>query len=136
MRREERAQVDHNTAATEERRLRAQIARLRDQQQAQLRTLSEGARAGAIAPREQAHALQYLNRLGGSIDAQLDVMAEVQAHVLETREALIEVLREKRTLEKLKQNQLAEQASERDRREANATDDMTAARFARRAKEA
>lgn len=128
--------MEHNTAATEERQLREQIARLREQEQAQLRALSEGATSGAIAPRQQAQAMQYLNHLGGSIDAQLDVMAQVQAHVLETREALITVLREKKTLEKLKQNQLAEQASERDRREANATDDMTAARFARRAKEA
>lgn len=128
--------MEHNTAATEERQLREQIARLREQEQAQLRALSEGATSGAIAPRQQAQAMQYLNHLGGSIDAQLDVMAQVQAHVLETREALITVLREKKTLEKLKQNQLAEQASERDRREANAADDMTAARFARRAKEA
>ena len=128
--------MDHNTAATEERRLREQIARLREQEQAQLRTLSEGARAGEIPPRQQAQALQYLNRIGGSIDSQPDVMAEVQAHVLEAREALITVLREKRTLEKLKQNQLAEQASERARREATATDEITAARFARRAKEA
>ena len=56
LRREERAQMEHNTAAAEERQLREQIARMRDQEQAQLRTLSEGARAGVIPPRQQAQA--------------------------------------------------------------------------------
>lgn len=136
MRREELAQMEHNTAATEERQLREQIARLREQQQAQLRTLSERARAGEISPVQQAQAMQYVDRIGGSIDTQLDVMAQVQVQVLETREALIEVLREKKTLEQLKQNQLAAEASERARREANTADEMTMARFARQAKEA
>ena len=63
-------------------------------------------------------------------------MADVESKVLDSREQLIEILKEKQMLEKLKQRQLDAAASEADRRASKEMDDITSARFVRRAREA
>ena len=52
--------------------------------------------------------------------------------MLESRDQLVEILREKQSLEKLKRRQAAEAALRENRREAKDADDMTSARFQRR----
>lgn len=135
-RREEQAQMRLGTAAAEERTLREQLGRLREHEQAQLRSLAESGRQGAISPAKLDAGQQYLTVIEGSITQQLDVVDEVQARVLETREQLVAILQEKRSLENLKRKQLARAVIELDRREAREADDMTATRFVRRAREA
>ena len=135
-RQEERKQLELTTLAEEERRLREQLSQLRDKEQQQLRALPDRSRDGAIDPADLGAAVAYLGSIEGSIAEQMDVVSEVETRVLESREQLIEILREKQSLEKLKQRQADEAAAEEKHREAKSADEMTAARFQRRAQEA
>lgn len=135
-RQEERQHLELKVLSEEERRLSGQLADLRAKEDQQLLTLAERSRSGLIEPTEFDAALAYLDAIEGSIDEQIDVVAQVQAKVLESREALIDILREKQVLENLKQRQAAAAAQEANRRESKATDDITSARFVRRAREA
>ena len=135
LRQEEQKQLELRTLTEEERRLLEQLAQLREKEHHQLRTLSERSRERSIDPAELGATLAYLSAIEGSIDEQLDVVADVESKVLDSREQLIEILKEKQSLENLKQRQLDEAASEADRRASREMDDITSARFVRRARE-
>ena len=135
LRQEEQKQLELRTLTEEERRLLEQLAQLREKEHQQLRTLSERGRERSIDPAELGATLAYLSAIEGSIDEQLDVVADVESKVLDSREQLIEILKEKQSLENLKQRQLDEAASEADRRASREMDDITSARFVRRARE-
>ncbi len=136
LRQEEQKQLQLRTLTEEERRLREQLAQLREKEDQQLRALSGRSRGRSIDLAELDATLAYLSAIEGSIGEQLDVVADVESKVLDSREQLIEILREKQSLENLKQRQLDAAASEADRRESKEMDDMTSARFVRRAREA
>ncbi len=135
-RQEERKHLELKVLSEEERRLFGQLADLRAKEDQQLLTLAERSRSGPIEPTEFDAALAYLDAIEGSIDEQIDIVAQVQAKVLESREALIDILRDKQALEHLKQRQAEAATQEEGRRESKASDDMTSARFVRRAREA
>ena len=136
LRQEEQKQLELRTLTEEERRLHEQLAQLREKEDQQLRTLSERSRDRSIDLAELDATLAYLSAIEGSIGEQLDVVADVESKVLDSREQLIEILKEKQSLENLKQRQLDAAASEADRRESREMDDNTSARFVRRAREA
>lgn len=136
LRQEEQKQLELRTLTEEERRLHQQLAQLREKEDQQLRALSERSRGRSIDLAELDATLAYLSAIEGSIGEQLDVVADVESKVLDSREQLIEILREKQSLENLKQRQLDAAASEANRRESKEMDDMTSARFVRRAREA
>ena len=62
---------------------------------------------------------------------QHDVIAEAEARVAESRDALVEILKEKRALERLRQQHVETTAREEGRREANAADEISTARYTR-----
>ena len=64
------------------------------------------------------------------------MVAEVERRVLESRDELIAVLKERQSLETLKRRQEDEAAIEERRRESKVDDDLTSSRTARRAREA
>ncbi len=136
LRQEEQKQLELRTLTEEERRLHDQLAQLREKEDQQLRTLSERSRDRSIDPVALDATLAYLSAIEGSIGEQLDVVADVESKVLDSREQLIEILKEKQSLENLKQRQLDAAASEADLRESKEMDDITSARFVRRAREA
>ncbi len=136
LRQEEQKQQELRTLTEEERRLQEQLAQLREKEDQQLRTLSERSRDRSIDLAELDATLAYLSAIEGSIGEQLDVVADVESKVLDSREQLIEILKEKQSLENLKQRQLDAASSEADRRESKEMDDITSARFVRRAREA
>ncbi len=131
-RQEEQKQLELKVLSEEERRLRDQLLQLRDQEQQQLSAIAGRDREGVIEPTEIDAALLYLSSIVGSITDHLDVVAAVEARVLESRDQLVEILREKQSLEKLKRRQAAEAALRENCREAKDADDMTSARFQRR----
>lgn len=134
-RQEEQKQLELKSLAGEERRLRDQLASLRDRERAQIRSLIDGGRDGPIDPAEMDDALAYLDAIAGRIGERLGAVEGVKTRVTESREQLVELLKETRTLENLKQQAAAEAAADERRREARATDDLTSARFARRRRE-
>ncbi len=136
LRQEEQKQLELRTLTEEERRLHEQLAQLREKEDQQLRALSERSQGRSIDLAELDATLAYLAAIEGSIGEQLDVVADVESKVLDSREQLIEILKEKQSLENLKQRQLDAAASEAGRRESREMDDMTSARFVRRAREA
>lgn len=133
---EEQKQLELKTLTDEQRRLNERLAGLHEKEEHQLRTMAARYRAGGIEPAEIDAALTYLSSIELSITDHLDVAAGVQARVLESRDQLIEILREKQSLQNLKRRHQDAAAIEDGRREAKADDDMTSVRFARRAKEA
>ena len=134
-RQEEQKQLELKSLAGEERRLREQLASLRDRERAQIRSLTDGSRDGPIDAAEIDAALAYLAAIAGRIGEQLGAVEGVETRVTESREQLVELLKETRALENLKQQAAEQAAAEEQRREARATDDLTSARFARRARE-
>ncbi len=111
LRQEEQKQLELRTLTEEERRLHEQLAQLREQAEQQLHALSERSRDRSIDPAELDATFAYLSAIEGSIGEQLDVMADVESKVLDSRDQLIEILKEKQSLENLKQRQLDSAAS-------------------------
>ena len=135
-RQEEQKQIELKTLSEEERRLREQLIGLREKEELQVRSLSQRSREGAIEPAAIDTALAYLSAIEGSISEQVDVVAEVEQRVLESREQLIAILKERQSLENLKRRQQDDAAIEERRRQSKADDDLTSSRTLRRGREA
>ena len=103
-----------------------------EQQLVQIATLAQGGRLDAEQYRT---AISYLDRLEGSIAQQTEALTEAEERVLESRDALVGILKEKRSLERLREKHATEATLEEGRREAGRVDDITSARYARRAGE-
>lgn len=129
--REERKTLELAALTAEERLARDALATLRAELERQLRDI-EATYGDAFDPRQYQQAVAYLDHLAHSIDRQSALLAEVSGRVLESRDQLLDILREKRSLERLREREATEEALEDDRREARTVDEMTTARFARR----
>lgn len=108
---------------------------LREAEETQLRHLEDLARAARFDPEISRDATSYLGRIEQSIAAQREVIAEAEARVLESRDALVEILKEKRALERLREQFLETTAREAGRREAVASDEISTARYTRQLQE-
>jgi len=104
---------------------------LREAEETQIRHLDDLARAARFDAEISADATAYLERIERSIAAHHDVIAEAEARVAESRDALMEVLKEKRALERLREQHFETEAREEGRREAREADDITTARYTR-----
>lgn len=131
--REERKTLELAAIAAEARLARDALAMLREQQEQSVQAL-EGACGGVLDPVVQTQAARYLDHLAHSIGQQSLLLEEVTQRVLASRDELLEVLREKRSLERLRERREAADAIEDGRREGRAADEMTGARHARRAR--
>ena len=78
----------------------------------------------------------YLEAVEGSIARQRATVDGIEEQVLQSRDELVEILKEKNMLEQLESKHAAGLAADRDRRESRETDDLTSARFVRRQREA
>jgi len=107
------------------------LAMLRDAERDQLRDLEQIARASRLDVAQQRDATSYLQRLEVSMRAQGEVIADAERRVLESRDALVEILKEKRSLERLREQHVAETEREEGRREAGVVDEITSARYVR-----
>lgn len=105
---------------------------LREAEAAQMRHLDGLSRATRIDAEQHRDAVSYLGRIEASIVLQRDVIAEAEARVQESRDALVEILKEKRSLERLREQHVMDTEREEGRREAGEMDEITSARYVRR----
>lgn len=131
--REEQQTLELAAYSSDERRLRETVASLQEQQEQQTRALAEQASAGLFDPDEYRSARAYLDRILEEIEQQSAALDEASQRVVESRDRLLEVLKEKRSLERLRERDDAAAAVEESRREAGRADDQNTARYARRA---
>ena len=131
-RQEEEKTLELATLTAEQRRSEDTLRILREKEEAQLIALQQVARAGAIDPTHLDAALGYLDAIEGSISKQTELVALIEGRVLESRDALIEILKEKQLLEKLEQQHAAEQQAAETHRENGRLDDIAAQRYIRR----
>ena len=108
---------------------------LREAEETQLRHLEALARAERFDAEISRDATAYLDRIERSITVQRDVIAETEARVAESRDALVEILKEKRALERLREQHLETVAREEGRREAQSADEISTARYTRHLQE-
>jgi flagellar FliJ protein len=130
--REERKTRELAALAAEARLAQEALETLHQEREERLRAL-EATRGRGFDAMAYERAVQYLEHLAYSIDRQSALLDEVTARVLGSRDELLEILREKRSLERLREHREADEALEEGRREARTVDDMTSARYARRA---
>lgn len=86
-----------------------------------------------VDPDERQAVEAYLDRLGAQIDAQRGVLAEARDRVSRARDGLIELEREKQSLERLREQDEAQALDEANRREASIVDDLNMTRHVRHA---
>jgi flagellar export protein FliJ len=131
-RQEEEKTLELATLTAEQRRSESELRQLRDKEEAQLQALQDIARVGAIDPSRLDSALWYLDAIEGSISRQLELVASLEEKVLESRDALIAILKEKQLLEKLEERQASAAREVEQRLEGNQLDEIAAQRFLRR----
>lgn len=115
--------------------VRQSLDLLRREEDEQMGRIAALARGGRLDAAQYHAAISYLDRLEGSIAEQTDLLQAAEQRVLESRDALIGILKEKRSLERLHEQRDAEAEIEDGRREARQVDEMTSARYIRRAAE-
>ena len=104
---------------------------LREAEAEHLHHLDTLARSARIDAPQQRDAISYLGRIEASIALQRAVIAEAEARVQESRDVLLEILKEKRALERLREQHAIDDAREEGRREALEVDESTSARYTR-----
>lgn len=130
-REEERKTIELATIAEEERHVRDELQLLREKHHAQLSQIAEAA-ARAIDPMELEASRAYLHSLDGSIDVQRTHLVAVEQRVLESKDQLIEILKERKALEMLEERHVTEERAEDGLRERNQNDEMNTQRYVRR----
>jgi flagellar export protein FliJ len=132
---EEAQTLELAALAAEQRHMHDQLRTLRDKEEAQLQSMQDVARTGAINPAHFEQALVYLDAIEDSILQQLALIVCLDEKVLESRDVLISILKEKQLLEKLS-SQHVEDVRLADRRsEGNQLDEIAGQRFQRGAGE-
>ncbi|MEX2446435.1 MAG: flagellar export protein FliJ [Dehalococcoidia bacterium] len=116
-------------------RTRAALDALRSEEEEQLGRIADIARGGPLDPEAYRTATSYLGSIEGSIAEQRTALTEAEERAVEGRDALLAILKEKRSLERLRERQGAEADRDDARREASRVDEFTSARYARRAVE-
>lgn len=130
---EEQKTLELARLADEERRAREALDAMRREEQAHLRALESLARQGAIDPGRYQATTMYLEYLHRAIDRQTGLLDGVMADVDGRRLELQHLLKEKRSLERLRERRAEEAALDEARREARRVDEQTTARHVRRA---
>lgn len=133
-REEEQKQLELAALAGEERRLRGRLTSLRERGHAQQRAVTDLRRGGAIDPRELRSALAYLESLQAEVDSHAELVTSVEVRVLQSRDQLIAILKEKQSLETLRRKHEASVEREEALRESRAVDELNSQRFLRRAR--
>ena len=85
----------------------------------------------ALDPAVRDSALAYFGSVEDRIARQRDLIAELEARVVESRGGLIEALKERQMLERVQERRASEATVLQQRREANEADDQTSARLTR-----
>ena len=109
---------------------------LHRQAEEQRDTLARQDAAGRLDPARRQRSLAYIEHVETVIVSQRDVCAALEERVQESRAQLVEVKKDTRMLERLRERRLAEIAREADRRATAEADDLTSQRFIRASKEA
>lgn len=128
--REEQQTLDLASAVGVERAAQLELARLDAEREHQW--VQFGTAAGPMDAEQYRAALAYIERLTERIAEQQRVLVEAQDRVAEARDALLETVKERRSLEHLKDRDHATATREEDRREAGRQDDLNMSRHARR----
>jgi flagellar export protein FliJ len=126
---EEAKTLELATLTAEQRRCRADLDALREKEEAQLAALQEIAKAGAVDPARLDAALAYLDNLEGSISRQAELADALEAKVLESRDELVGILKEKQMLERLQEEHAETARGDAQRREGAESDDLATRRF-------
>lgn len=127
-RQEEQQMLVLANALHEEQTATAHLAALVEQREAEFTRQS----VDTLVDPDQRQAVEaYLDRLGAQIDAQRGVLAEARDRVGQAREGLIELEREKQSLERLREQDEAQALDEANRREASIVDDLNMTRHVR-----
>jgi flagellar protein FliJ len=132
---EEQHTVELARLAGEEQRARDELELLRAEERKQLAALAELVRKGAVDTHKYATASAYIERLGAAIAEQIEAVQALAQAAETQRDELVDVMKERRSLERLRDRQQAEAAVEESRREGRQVDDLTSSRYARRGSE-
>jgi len=128
--REEQQTLALASVAAEERAASEALAALEaERERAYARFASSAAPVDAS---EYLATIAYADRLSREIEAQREVLAAAAVRVAEARGALMEVVRERRSFEHLRDQDEAAALQEEERREASTVDDLNMTRHARR----
>lgn len=130
-RQEEAKTLELATLNAEQRRTRDDLLTLREKEEAQLHSLQEIARAGALDPSRLEAALGYLDAIEASITRQTELVQALDGRVVEGRGELISILKEKQLLEKLEHQHAAEQRSVAARHANGQLDEIATQRYIR-----
>lgn len=115
----------------EEQRVRDAIAALDRQREDQTAGLAALMTQGTFDAEGYAQRAAYLDAIGLALDQQALALAAAAERVRERREALVEALKDRRVLERLRDRQAEEAAIEDNRHEARDVDDLTTSRHQR-----
>ncbi|MEX1023044.1 MAG: flagellar export protein FliJ [Dehalococcoidia bacterium] len=128
--REEQQTLHLSAASAAEREVLAAIAALEAERERQWIAFADP--AGAFDAEQYRTAVAYVERLTQRIEEQRAALAEAQTRVVEVRDVLLETVKERRSLEHLKDRDAATAALEEGRREDGAQDDLNMSRHIRR----
>jgi flagellar FliJ protein len=134
--REEQLQVDLAARQAEEERQRQMLAALEAEQSRQLGELGRLTGGGPLDLTCVDAALSYLHRVQGRVVDQAEAAARANAATAATRDALTAAMRERKVLEKLREQQRAALRQHLRQLEANQADETAISRFARRGRAA
>jgi flagellar export protein FliJ len=107
---------------------------LEDNESKQLSSLA-GEQTGAVDTNAIQRRLAYIERIRGDRARQGQIVEQLEGQVEENRDHLVSILKDKKTLEQLKERERERTAEEARRRDANVTDEITMTRFAREQRE-
>lgn len=115
----------------EEQRVRDAISALHRHREEQMHALAALVAGGTFDAEGYTQRAAYLDAVGQALDQQAAVLEATAARVRERREALVEALKDRRVLERLRDRQAEEAAVEDGRHEARGVDDMMMTRHQR-----
>lgn len=134
---EYRRQVEDDQAralagvTAEEQRIREAIMAINRHREEQTSALAALMGGGALDTEGYAHHATYLDALGLALDQQATALQAAMVQVSERRAALVEALKDRRILERLRDRQAEEAAVENGRIEARDVDDLVMSRHQR-----
>ncbi|TAK79392.1 MAG: flagellar export protein FliJ [Dehalococcoidia bacterium] len=115
-------------ATAEECRVRNAIAMLERQREEQTAALGTLLGGGVFGAEEYSRRAAFLDAAARALEVEAEALKAAAAHVVESRQALVEALKDRRVLERLRDRQAEAAGVEDGRREARETDDMVTAR--------
>lgn len=115
--------------AHEEQALRNVLAALEQEREIEWARFAD--RDGPLDAERHRVAMAYVQQLTERIETQRAAIEMARGRVAEARDALLEILKEKRSLERLREQDTAAAAIEEGRREANRVDDLNMTRHGR-----